>query len=92
MESNGDINIALVDIMVDISSYMMKIYLFIQNISRISHDNMLSITHEHSSEFSENSNDDIYNALMYIMMDISFYMMKILLYWMEWIQSKYILA
>ena len=76
--------------MMNISSYMIKIYLFIQNISQISHDNMLSITHEHSSEFSENSNDDIYNALVYIMMDISSYMMKIHLYWMEQIQSKYI--
>ena len=67
----------------NISSYMMNIYLFIQNISRISHDNILSITQEHSSKFSENSNDDIYNALVYIMMDISSYLMKILLYWME---------
>ena len=69
--------------MMDISSYMMKIHLFIQNISQISHDNILSITHEHCSEFSKNSNDDIYIALVYIMMDISSYMMKILLYWME---------
>ena len=38
------------------------------------------------------SNGDINIALVYIMMDISSYMMKILLYWMEWIQSKYILA
>ena len=28
MESNGDINIALVYIMMDISSYMMKIHLY----------------------------------------------------------------
>ena len=34
-----------------------------QNISLyLSHDNILSITHEHSSEFSENSNDDINNV------------------------------
>ena len=82
-ESNGDITIALVYIKMNISSYMMKIYLFIQNISWISHDNIWSITQEHSSKFSENSNDDIYNALVYIMMDISSYLMKILLYWME---------
>ena len=62
---------------------MMKIHLFIQNISQISHDNILSIKQEHSSKFSENSNDDIYNALVYIMMDFSSYLMKILLYWME---------
>ena len=53
-EYNCDITIALVYIMMNISSYMMKIYLFIQNISWISHDNIWSITQEHSSKFSEN--------------------------------------
>ena len=32
---------------------------------------------------TKKSNDDINNVLFYIVMDISLYMMKILIYWME---------